>query len=141
MKNIFYLLILWPCIGYSEVPVLCSGGSGSDYGGMTCTVPYCSIANNPSLGCPEGEQPAQDGSVKCYPTGEVYLDSIGTVTGTTLTRYPLNEGDMMAEMQNFCASNPTGYANPSTELKPFNGGTLQCLELATDTVTQFCDNL
>lgn len=148
--NILLLLLNFLIPAAGAAPTTCTGGTGNDYGGMTCTVPLCSITADPSLGCDEGTAPPipppTDGSVRCYLSGSGYLDRMCNMAGTAIENcYSItNQG-----MTDFCNTPPPGYANPSTAPLNLNdGGTaLVCYELATGFLhgdpgySGFCPNI
>ena len=122
----------------------CTGGSGSDYGGMTCFTPLCNIASDPSLGCVSTGIPGIPGQIqmsRCYLVGDNYLNSYVLLPNQDF--YDMTGPDMMAQSQAMCAQNPAGYLNPSATGVPLTNGadSLLCYELTNQFASEYCGNL
>ena len=163
MSAFLLLLLNFLVPSVEAATTTCTGGSGNDYGGMTCTVPTCDISHNPSLGCfgdpgppppdpdpppdpgpdpdpdPEPEPPLPTGDsygYRCYNTPNNYLYGMCISDGTTTGCYPVTA----IGFNNFCAVPPVGKVNASYNPVSLVDGTtnLQCKELSLEFVSQFC---
>ena len=144
MKNLIYLLLFFSGAVNALTATTCTGGTGSDYGGMTCYTPECSIASDPSIGCTGTEpppDPIDEGPLRCYLQTDPYLRRFITLSDDVPTWYKI-EPDKI-EMRNMCATNPAGYTNPSDNKREYSeSGTVHdCYEMGIDLTQQFCANI
>ena len=140
---LFLLIPLSGTANAAQTVTTCTGGSGSDYGSMTCHIPDCDVIANVSLGCAVDVPPAGNGDAyQCYPTTGSAQTSVNklcnSLTPPTATCWDSNTTGMTA----WCASPPVGVNTPSTSRVALTDSSdsesLSCKQLQTFFVSQFC---
>ena len=166
MSIFLFFLLSFLSFNLEAASTTCTGGSGNDYGNMTCTIPTCDISHNPSLGCfgdpgppppdpdpdpdpgpdpdpdPDPEPPLPTGDsygYRCYNV-DTFVYKMCVSDGTTTSCY----APTPMEFNNFCAVPPIGKVNPNygpvTLVEPSATGdvTMTCKELSVKFISQFC---
>ena len=128
------LLLFWLPVA-NAVDTTCTGGTGSDYGDMTCTVPSCDISTDPSVGCAAVGGDAGYVLNRCYMTGTPYLKSFCIIQSGLATCFAAGETGNRA----VCNASPVGRAGITmTTTDISDGGGKRCYDLSQNFVNQFC---
>ena len=143
MIQLIMIALLWAAPvspAFSQTVQACTGGSGSDYGDMTCHIPDCNIATDPTLGCVAVVGVGD--AYACYPTTGSAMTSVrkmcNSVTPPSADCWLSNNPGFVA----WCASSPEGVVSPSTNRVALTDESdnepLSCKPLEINFVTQFC---
>lgn len=143
---VFLLLVAFAPPLFAQDVTTCTGGSGNDYGNMTCHVPDCNVISNVALGCSGVVPPSGPGDgYACYPTTGSATTSVNklcnSLTPPAADCFQTNTVGMTdwCNVPSSGVNTPTGARVPLTD----NGDAeaLSCNQLQTDFVIKFCEVL